>query len=67
MRHILAVDFIGLTNPPVDLKDFVNLHILRLKVPISYNGSHVEFTLALSTMRELISLLLDCGLSSEAV
>ncbi len=67
IRDILAVDLVGLADPAVDLEDFVDLQVVRLESPIRDDGAHVEFTLTLSTTRELVRGLLDCGLTSKAV
>jgi hypothetical protein len=67
IRHLLAVDLVGLADPAVNVEYFVDLHIVRLESPVGNDGPHVEFTLAFCASRELIGCFLDCGLSSQAV
>lgn len=48
---ILAVDLVGLADPPIDFQYFVNLHVVRLESTIGNYRTHVEFALTLCTTR----------------
>jgi hypothetical protein len=67
LRSILAVNLISLANPAVNFQNLIDFNVGSLQSSISNNGPHIEFTLALRTVREMRGCFLNSRLSSQAI